>query len=256
METELNYLKKPKLKKPILVEGLPGVGNVGRIAVTYLVEKLKAKKFAEITSQHMFPLAIVTPKHDIMPLNIDIYYYEGKKNDIIFIIGDAQPVDYEGYHYACEKILELCEKYKVQEIITTGGFGIGVEKPKPNVLGAMTNPKYLERLKSAGVNFEKENPVGSIFGISGLLLSMSKRKGIDGYCLLGETIGYPILTDPKSAEEVIKVLMKLLAVEVDLKDLEKGVKQLETFLEAIEKKTTQLVKQLQKPKKGYSEYIG
>lgn len=255
MKTEITYLKKPELKNPILMQGLPGVSNVGRIAVSYLVEKLKAEKFAEIHSPCFFPLALVSPKNEIISPSIDIYYYKGKR-DLIFVIGDSQPVDYKCYYVICEKILELCREFKVKEIITTGGFGVGVEKPKPRVFGALTNLDDLEKLKKAGVYFEKENSIGSVFGISGLLLGSAKRKKIRGYCLLGETIGYPILTDPKSAEEVLKVLMKLSGVKVDLKDLDKSVKQLEKFLNDLEKKTMQLTQQFQKPTKGYSEYIG
>jgi hypothetical protein len=255
METKIVYLKEPKLKNPILIEGLPGVGNVGRIAVSYLIEKLKAKKFAEIHSSFFFPLAIVSPKNEILPISIDLYYYKGKK-DIIFVIGDSQPVDYKGYYVICEKILEVGNKFRVKEIITTGGFGIGVERPKPKVLGALTDLKDLKKLKQGGVYFEKENPIGSIFGVSGLLLTLAKTKSIKGYSLLGETIGYPILTDPKAAEEVLKILMKLLEVKVDLKDINKSVKQLECFLKNIEDKTKQLTQQFQKPTKGYSEYIG
>ena len=48
MTTKITELEKPKLKDPVFIEGLPGVGNVGRIAAGYLVEELKAKKFAEL----------------------------------------------------------------------------------------------------------------------------------------------------------------------------------------------------------------
>ena len=36
--------KKPKLNNPILIEGLPGIGNVGKLAVEHLIEMTKAKK--------------------------------------------------------------------------------------------------------------------------------------------------------------------------------------------------------------------
>ena len=32
-----------KLKNPILIEGLPGIGNVGKIAVDFLIDQLKHK---------------------------------------------------------------------------------------------------------------------------------------------------------------------------------------------------------------------
>ena len=36
--------KVPKLNKPVLIEGLPGIGNVGKVSVDFVVEELKASK--------------------------------------------------------------------------------------------------------------------------------------------------------------------------------------------------------------------
>ena len=38
--------KKPKLNNPIFIEGLPGIGNVGKLAVEHLIDSVKATKFA------------------------------------------------------------------------------------------------------------------------------------------------------------------------------------------------------------------
>ena len=35
--TAIKVLDRPKLTNPLLVVGLPGVGNIGRVAVGYLV---------------------------------------------------------------------------------------------------------------------------------------------------------------------------------------------------------------------------
>ena len=47
METAIKFLEKTKFKNPVLIEGLPGIGNVGRVAAGYLVSELKMKKFAQ-----------------------------------------------------------------------------------------------------------------------------------------------------------------------------------------------------------------
>ncbi|MCK5342374.1 MAG: PAC2 family protein, partial [Candidatus Heimdallarchaeota archaeon] len=39
--------KVPKLTQPLLIEGLPGIGNVGKLAVEHLIDSIKATKFAE-----------------------------------------------------------------------------------------------------------------------------------------------------------------------------------------------------------------
>lgn len=43
--------KTPKLTNPLLIEGLPGIGNVGKLAVEHLIDTINAKKFAEIYSK-------------------------------------------------------------------------------------------------------------------------------------------------------------------------------------------------------------
>ena len=36
------HMKKvPKMKNPVLIEGLPGIGNVGKIAIDFLIDELK-----------------------------------------------------------------------------------------------------------------------------------------------------------------------------------------------------------------------
>ena len=51
----VNYLKrKPKLNEPIFVEGLPGIGNVGKLAVEHLLDNINAVKFAELY-RRIFP---------------------------------------------------------------------------------------------------------------------------------------------------------------------------------------------------------
>ena len=47
----------PKLQDPILIEGLPGIGNVGKIAVDFMVGELKAKRLYSFFS-YRFPHSV------------------------------------------------------------------------------------------------------------------------------------------------------------------------------------------------------
>ena len=44
MAWNVNQISKVKIKDPVLIEGLPGMGNVGKIAVDFLIDVLNAKK--------------------------------------------------------------------------------------------------------------------------------------------------------------------------------------------------------------------
>ena len=46
-ETYIKELKQIEPNNPVLIEGLPGLGLVGKIAIRYLIKKLKAAKFAQ-----------------------------------------------------------------------------------------------------------------------------------------------------------------------------------------------------------------
>ena len=51
------YYRKVKLNDPILLVGLPGIGNVGNLVAEHLKNELKAKKFATLYSPH-FPFQV------------------------------------------------------------------------------------------------------------------------------------------------------------------------------------------------------
>ena len=44
MESWIKIVEKVKLKNPLLIEGLPGIGNVGKVAVDFIIDNIKAKK--------------------------------------------------------------------------------------------------------------------------------------------------------------------------------------------------------------------
>ena len=130
IETKIIVDSKPKLKNPVCIVGLPGIGNIGRIAIGYAIQQLKAKKFAELYSPNFFPFVMI---HDnkIHVLRNEFYYYKGGKRDFIFIIGDTQSSDQAGHYEVAGKILEFVKSLGCKEVVTIGGFGTGkvVEKP-------------------------------------------------------------------------------------------------------------------------------
>ena len=87
----------PKLKKPVLIEGLPGVGNVARIVVDYLILKTKAKKIFNIYSSY-FPNTVFLTEDKLIEMpKAEVYYTKHKKQDLILVIGDVQPGDEKGH---------------------------------------------------------------------------------------------------------------------------------------------------------------
>jgi uncharacterized protein len=241
----------PVLEEPVLVEGLPGVGNVGKLAAEHLVEQLKATKFADIYSKYFPPQVLVDDEGLIRLVSNELFYSkgEGKRPDLIILVGDYQGLSPEGQYELSDHVLTVMKGMGVKRLYTLGGYGVGKMLDKPRVLGAATDKELVEEMKEKGVIFSKGEPGSGIVGASGLLLGLGKIYGMRSVCLMGETSGY--FVDPKGAEAVLRVLTSILNVEVDYKALEEKAEQIETI--------TSKLKEIEAPistKKEDLGYIG
>jgi len=237
----------PKLENPIFIEGLPGVGNVGRIAVGYLLEELKAKKFAELMSSHFMPFVLIHQSSAVHVLKNEFYYWEAEKEsqrDVIFMIGDSQSVDPTGHYEIVETVLDFLEQLGVKDIIATAGLSVQNVSKKQRVIGAVSNPEVIEKYKSYDIDFDAGSKVGTIIGASGLFLGLGRYRGMEGICLLGETAGMPEIPDPKTAEVILKVLLKILKVEIDLSEIQNKIKEMERFMNKIQKIQSRALSQM------------
>ncbi len=247
-DTKINVTKNiGKLNNPIFIEGLPGVGQIGRIAAGYLVEELKAEKFAELFSAHFYPFVLLQQTSTVHVLKNEFYYWKaGKKNqrDLIIMVGDSQSIDPAGHYEIVETSLDLVEKYGVKEMFTIAGLSVGSLNREPKVVGAVSDPDLVKKYKSFGIDFDAGGKVGTIVGASGLFVGLGKYRGIKGVCLLGETSNLPDIPDPKSAETVLKVIMKILDVKLDMSKLQEKIKEMNNFMRKISKVQDKALRQL------------
>jgi uncharacterized protein len=254
METFIKVISKPKLKKPILIEGLPGIGNVGRVAAGYLVNELKMKKFAEVYSPHFLPLVILHENAEASMLKCEFYYYKGKR-DVVVLTGDTQSISPEGHYEFCEKVIDFSQKLGIKEIITLGGFAESDQVKDPKVIGAVNDKKLLKKYEKFDIDFGKEHTVGTIVGASGILLGMGKLKNMEGVCLMGETLGLPLVTDPKAADKLLHVLEKVIGIKINLNKLETTIEEMEERFKKTENIHKKILEEMPKSKEDI-KYIG
>jgi uncharacterized protein (TIGR00162 family) len=261
MTTKIIMFEKPKLRSPVFIEGLPGVGNVGRVAAGYLVEELKAKKFAELISSHFMPIVVIPQGSQVEMIKAEFFYWKSKEknqNDIIIMIGDSQSADPEGHYEIVEEVLKFLKQFNVREIFALGGLNIGVPTEKPKVVGAVSDPSLEKRYKKYNIIFDTAQRVGSIVGAAGLFVGLARYYDIPAICLLGETSGMPFLPDPKSAEAIIKVLSEILNLKIDISRLQERVKEMKEFMKRVEAMQSQLLQPSASPvpEKEKLTYIG
>lgn len=263
--TVIKVFEKPKLKNPILIEGLPGVGNIGRVAVGYMIEELGAKKFAQLYSEHFFPFVMLHESYQVHLLKNEFYYWKAKKagqRDLILLVGDCQSLSTQGHYDIIEKVLDFVEKFGVKEIFTVGGLATGDIEEHPKIYGAASDKDLAKKFEKFGIDFSAGEKVGYIVGASGLFLGLGKERGMKGICLLGETSGFPIVTDPKAAEIILDSLTKILKVKIDMSKLEDRVAEMEKFIKKVEslqkKALMQISKEERAPVEGKEQlrYIG
>ncbi|MFH1972921.1 MAG: PAC2 family protein [archaeon] len=225
MSFEVKYLSEPKLKEPILIEGLPGIGNVGKIAADFLVDTLKAKKFLEIHSHH-FPHSVFINEDNLINLPIvECWHKKVNKQDFIILTGDIQPIDEVSCYKFCETVVDIMEKYQGKEIVTLGGIGLQKIPKKPKVYITGTDKNFVSSFK--GCSNKIYGVVGPIMGVTGVLLGSASKRGIPAVSILTQTFGHPAYLGIKGSKETLTVLNKKYNFNIDLKTLSEEIAELE-----------------------------
>jgi len=255
----VTYYEKPELRDPILIEGLPGVGNVGKLAADHLVDELGAVKFADIHSKYFPPQVMVSDEGIVNMVNNELYYwkanesYPDAKHDIIFLCGDHQGLTPEGQYELAGCIMDAAVELGMRRVYTLGGYGLGRMVDERRVLGATTSFDLVKEMTEFGVIFSKGEPGSGIVGASGLLLGFAQFKGLEGVCLMGETSGY--FVDPKSARRVLEILTEILGIKVSFAQLEEKASQIETIANQL-RDLEMAQREGQQPKQQDLNYIG
>ena len=230
-ETYIKEFVEIQPNNPILIEGLPGLGLVGKIALRYLIKQLKAKKIAYLYSPHFPYFVLVNKKGNVRLLRGAFYYYQNPKgNDIILFTGDSQSQTIEGQYEIADRMLDFAEKHNVKTIATIGGYRME-PKEKPRVFIAATSQDILKKALQAGATLSTSG--SPIVGTAGLILGMARFKKIEALCLLGETRGY--LPDPLAAKSVLEVLKSAFNFDLDLTGLNEEIARAETMVSQLQK---------------------
>ena len=253
-ETYIKEFAEIQPNNPILIEGLPGLGLVGKIALRYLIKQLKAKKVAYLYSPHFPYFVLVNKKGNVRLLRGAFYYYQNPKgNDIILFTGDSQSQTIEGQYEIADRMLDFSEKHNVKTIATIGGYRME-PKEKPKVFIAATSQEVLNKALQSGATLSASG--SPIVGTAGLILGLAKFKKIDALCLLGETRGY--LPDPLAAKSVLEVLKSTFNFDLDLAGLDEEISKAETMvtrLQQIEEKRALQAEETKKQDDKKTTYI-
>ncbi len=227
--------REPEMVNPCLVTAWPGVGNVAVIAATYLKDRLNAEELGEIDPSAFFDFGGVFIKDNLVDTPTfpegKFYYWDsgGEGKDIIIFLAEAQPAT-GSYEYA-GLVLDVAQRFGVKRVYSLAAAITEYHPDQPRVLGAASSPELLEELKKLEVVMAGDFYVA---GLNGLLLGVATERGMEGVCLLGETVKYAArMANPRASQSVLGALTNLLGVEIDMAELEE-------FAESTEKQIRQI----------------
>ena len=212
---KLNYLKKPKFKSPLLIAGFPGIANIAKVSVEYLISELKAEKFLELYSEH-FPEWTIREEDTIKMLKVDFYHTDAPGRELILATADAQAATPYGQYALSDEFLGVAMNHGVRTIITMAAYLTSPHESRGGVLVTASNPEVLRSLREHGAGVLDG---GVIVGMNGLLVGLAGARGLDGICILGATGGG--LIDLRAVESILRVLSKAYGFKLNLQNLMK-----------------------------------
>jgi len=203
-ETFVKVLYDPKLEDPVLIAGLPGIGNVGVTVAKMLVEFSRASLFGRLYSSSFQDFVFIDKNGICHPPRYEFYAAKGDR-DLIILTGDGSPSpeDIYGYFEVCGVLLDFVKKNCCRLMIAVDGVPTSAFGDRIFVSG--TSEDIISKCVEIGATIYSNKLV---IGLSGLLLGLSKKRGLEGIYLLAPVSS--IERDRKAAFKAYKFLMGLL----------------------------------------------
>lgn len=247
--TKINKVNKSK--KGILIEGLPGIGNSGKIAVDYIIEQLKARDILSFYSYHLPNSAFVNKNSLIEIPKLRIAYSKIKQYNLFFLYGDIQPIDEVSSHSFTNEILKFCNETNITEIITLGGIGMHKIQSSPKVYISGNNKEIIKKYSTPETREKILGVVGPVFGATGLLVGLAGKYNIDAVSYLVQSFAHPLHVGIKEANELLKILDRKLNIGINLKKFQKDIAKVEKEQKLKIKDLTNINKQKENKEMSY-----
>ena len=211
MNVEIVLKKKVTAKKPILLEGFPGIGLVGTITTSYIAEQRKMELIGYLKSNSFPPIAAIHEGRPMYPARI----YQDLKTNMLVLFAEFV-IPFEIVYDLAEAVIDFAKENAVSKIISLAGMtsiGMGdVEEGK--VYGIATSSKVAEFLHKNNIKVITE---GATTGVSGVILAQSAAEKIPAMSLLAETSQQ--VPDPRAASLLVEKLNDMFNLKIDTKPL-------------------------------------
>ncbi|HVC57987.1 MAG TPA: PAC2 family protein [Candidatus Acidoferrales bacterium] len=223
---EIKLFKKVDFSKYTFIEGFPGIGLVGPMAISYIIDKMGLEYVGYLESSDFPPLISI---HDTKPTP-PIRVYFSQKSKIVTIFAEFA-VPLELVYGMTDAVYGFITSNKMSGIFSISGIpvqsGTGMTAP----MAVTSRDGELKAAQKVGLKPIKE---GVVTGITALLL---KKSALDGFP--DTSIMVPLdqnMANPKYAKVAIEALNSLLGLGIDTEELTKEAKEMEEKLKELMKR--------------------
>lgn len=226
-DLQVHEFKEVDLRGATIIDGFPSVGLVSTITANYLIDVLELEQIGIMDSKFFPTVSIVRNGVPLYPVRI----YAGK--GVCIFISEFQPAP-KLIRPIAETILAFAKAKGASTIISPEGLVLdseGEENEEVAVYALGSTQETRDLLAKNGI---EQFGNGIITGVSGVLLNLGKKEGINAISILAEA--NPNYPDARAAAKVIEAIDKLLpGVKIDVKPLYTEAENIEKTLRMMQK---------------------
>lgn len=266
---QLTIYERPTLFQPYLVMGFEGWPDAGRVSsgvVSYLRDKLQARKFAELKPDEFY--VFQTPGSDLRrPVtsiegglvkgltvpSTSLWFHKSEKGGRDLIISHGLEPEL-GWNKFVDAILGLAQDLGVQRLYTVGGTYDAVPHTVEPVMSAvLSHASLTEEMTEHGIGLTIYEGPSSIHTA---LVVAAGRKGIKAVSLWGHVPHYIQVPNARVCYAMLGKLARMLDIAVDLGDLRKAAEYLDDQVTRALEQKTQLGEYVKKLEDQYGKEGG
>lgn len=240
------------LRDPWLIAAWSGMGLVGYLAASQLIETLEVEKVDELPNDGWFDVEGVKVTGGLVdpitrPENVLYVARTSGPRDYVIFVGDEQPSQ-RGFAYA-EMLLDRVAEYRVQRVVSFASMASPMAPTAPSRVFAVASRLALLDELGDDVGLLEE---GEIKGMNGLLIGAASARAIPAICLMGE---FPFfaqaIPNPKAASAVLQAFSTMSGFDLDTAGLDARGRQVERelgkLLEQLQSAASAQLGQVQQP---------
>ncbi|TET09336.1 MAG: hypothetical protein E3J86_08545 [Candidatus Thorarchaeota archaeon] len=229
-------LEESSLKAPIGIVGLPGIANVGKIAIETLTHVLDATHVADFFSNDFPPRVIVQKGISRCPKST-IHLYKSapdEPHDLLLLTADFQPATGTGVFEYADYVASEFAKFGVKELFALAAYEQGYNEyfkqfplPPRIYISASSEELLQKTTQSDGMIATEE---GVVIGANGIIPAWAASVySMEGACLLGETIGV-IKADYRAARMLLQKLANFVGIKAHFDVIDAEVDKVVEFI--------------------------